>query len=327
MLLLLIFIPLVLGTQCNPLIDQCIVNNKGLNNEIFQSMNIESDYFEKTSFEQNLDYGIEGLKLTMNKRFDNPTLTSKFYILYGKVEAEIKAAKGLGIVSSFYLQSDDLDEIDIVEMFGGDPFEFQTNFFIKGNTTSYDRGGYHPLTAQENPLELFNRYAVEWTSDSIKWWVNDKLVRHLDKSNIYGIPNSPMAVKLSLWAGGDESNEEGTILWAGGKTDYSQLPCEMMVKNLYVNDYSKGNTYRYGNHNGQWLDILPDLVLSRYNKMKGRDLIESSDTDSHSSDEIIDDSDFVQFSNTTKTLNNGSNPLVTLSLYVVLELVIVVIWF
>ena len=48
--------------------------------------------------------------------------------MYGKVEAEIKGAAGKGIISSFYLQSDDLDEIDVVEIFGSDPYEFQTNF-------------------------------------------------------------------------------------------------------------------------------------------------------------------------------------------------------
>ena len=48
--------------------------------------------------------------------------------MYGKVEAEIKGAAGKGIISSFYLQSDDLDEIDVVEIFGSDPMNFKPIF-------------------------------------------------------------------------------------------------------------------------------------------------------------------------------------------------------
>jgi hypothetical protein len=43
-----------------------------------------------------------------------PTLVSKQYIFFGRVDVELKAAPGKGIVTSVVLQSDDLDEIDWV---------------------------------------------------------------------------------------------------------------------------------------------------------------------------------------------------------------------
>lgn len=41
-----------------------------------------------------------------------PTLNSNDYIFFGNIEVVMKAATGQGIVSSFVLESDDLDEVD-----------------------------------------------------------------------------------------------------------------------------------------------------------------------------------------------------------------------
>ena len=43
-----------------------------------------------------------------------PTITSKKYIFFGRVEIVIQAAFGAGVVTSAVLQSDCLDEIDWV---------------------------------------------------------------------------------------------------------------------------------------------------------------------------------------------------------------------
>lgn len=51
--------------------------------------------------------------------------------MFGRVDIQLKAAPGAGIVSSFVLQSDTLDEIDW-EWLGADPDEVQSNYFGKG---------------------------------------------------------------------------------------------------------------------------------------------------------------------------------------------------
>lgn len=66
--------------------------------------------------------------------------------------ATLEAAAGAGIVSAFILQSDDLDEIDW-EWLGGDTTEVQSNYFSKGNTTTYDRGATHPVA---NPQTTYH---------------------------------------------------------------------------------------------------------------------------------------------------------------------------
>lgn len=50
----------------------------------------------------------------------------------------MRCASGTGIISSIVLESDDLDEVDW-EFIGGNSTSVETNYFGKGNTTSYDR--------------------------------------------------------------------------------------------------------------------------------------------------------------------------------------------
>lgn len=241
--------------KCNPNADKfCLVNNEALGTSIFDSFSKGTNYFSITSSKKGIDFGEDGMELTIKNKFENPALTSSFYIMYGKVEAEIKGAFGSGIVSSLYLQSDDLDEIDIAEILGGDPFNYQTNYFIKGNVTTYDRERCHKL--QISPLKEYYKYGVKWTPSKIVWYLDDQPVRQLRRGNRQGFPTSPMAIKISLWAGEDTENE-GTIAWSKGLTNYQDGPFTMNIKNLVVSDYSSGQSYSYGwLPNGSWLDLV-----------------------------------------------------------------------
>jgi len=73
------------------------------------------------------------------------------YIFFGSITATLEAATGAGIVSAFILQSDDLDEIDW-EWLGGDTADVQSNYFSKGNTSSYDRGATHAVSNPQTTL-------------------------------------------------------------------------------------------------------------------------------------------------------------------------------
>ena len=55
-----------------------------------------------------------GAIFNMSKETDAPTITSNDYIFFGKVDVVMKAANGTGVISSFVMESDDLDEIDWV---------------------------------------------------------------------------------------------------------------------------------------------------------------------------------------------------------------------
>ena len=200
-------------------------------------------------------YGSDGASFTVAGRGDSPQLASIFYIMFGRVEVTMKAAPGAGIVSSLVLLSDTLDEIDM-EWLGSDDSEVQTNYFSKGQTTSYNRGQFNP--AANNQAE-FITYTIDWTTERIVWYVGGTVVRTLRFDEADGqYPQTPMQVKFGAWAGGDPSNPPGTIEWARGPTDYSQGPFSMIVRSAVVTDYSTGKKYTYGDQSGTWQSIRSD---------------------------------------------------------------------
>lgn len=167
--------------------------------------------------------------------------------MFGKVEISAKAAPGAGIVSSFVLQSDTLDEIDW-EWLGADPDEVQTNYFGKGQTTTYNRGAFH---ADAGSQTSFKKYTIDWTPSQIVWQIDGVTVRTLEPANANNqYPQSPAQIKIGAWSGGDPANAPGTIEWARGPTDYTKGPFSMVVRSIMVQDYSTGTQYVYGDQSG-----------------------------------------------------------------------------
>ncbi|KAJ5217051.1 hypothetical protein N7468_010059 [Penicillium chermesinum] len=236
-------------TSCNPL-----QNNPALGkaDQVFDFTKGSPSAFKATG---SVSYdGTNGATFTIAKQGDGPLIQSNWYIMFGKVEYTIKAASGTGIVSSAVLQSDDLDEIDW-EWLGGDNNKVQTNYFGKGDTSTYNRGAF-----SDNPgnHDEFHTYSVDWTSNQIVWAIDGQTVRVLTPSTADPgqYPQTPMMIKVGIWAGGDPSNPQGTIDWAGGVTDYSQGPFQMYMKSMTVTDYSTGTSYSYGDKTGNWQSII-----------------------------------------------------------------------
>ena len=200
-------------------------------------------------------HGTQGGEFTINKRYDSPTLQSNFYFFGGVVEVHMQGATGQGVISSIVLESDDLDEVDW-EMMGGNNSFVETNYFGKGNTTSYDRAVYYPV---DKLLETFHNYTVRWTKDKIEWYIDTVLVRTLPYAAANegkNFPQTPMNVRIGIWAGGDPDNNNGTIEWAGGLTDFTKGPYTMYVKNVSVTDFSTGaSTYHWSDKSGNWDSI------------------------------------------------------------------------
>ncbi len=76
-------------------------------------------------------------------------------------------------------------------------------------------------------------------------------------------PQTPMDVRLGVWAGGDEDNPKDTVEWAGGQTDYDEGPFTMSIKSVRVKDYSEGKEYIYRDMTGSWdsIEIVPYVTL------------------------------------------------------------------
>lgn len=198
-----------------------------------------------------------GAEFTIARRLESPTIQSHFYIFFGRLEVHMRAATGQGIVSSIVLQSETLDEIDW-EWVGSDDKRVQSNYYGKGNDTTYDRVGYHDV---EDPMGKFHNYTVHWTKEKLEWWIDEKLVRTLryeEALDGYNYPQTPSTVRLGIWPAGDPKNSEGTIEWAGGEVDYDAGPYTMLVKQLKVEDFSSGKEYEYSDKSGSWesIDII-----------------------------------------------------------------------
>jgi beta-glucanase (GH16 family) len=166
----------------------------------------------------------------------------------------MRAATGRGIISSIVLESDDLDEVDWEFMGGNDSF-VETNYFGKGNTTAYDRAIYYPV---DNPQQNWHNYTTQWTAEKLEWFIDGQLVRTLmyaDANGGYDFPQTPMNIRMGVWAGGDPSEPKGVIEWAGGEADYSKAPFTMYVQSVRVTDFSSGTQYKYGDTSGSWRSI------------------------------------------------------------------------
>lgn len=248
-------------TDCNPMKSSCPER------EAFGGSVIDADFTKGKSpffYEfagTTIDYTKDGALFTINKETDAPTVGSHKYLFFGKVEVTIRAAPGAGVVTSFVLQSDNLDEVDW-EWLGGDNKQVQTNYFGKGDTTTYDRGAYHNVA---NPQLEDHTYTIDWTKDSLKWYIDGALVRTLLYKDAQGgtrFPQTPMQVKLGSWVAGRQGAPAGTVQWAGGYTDFSKGPYIAYYKDIKITDYSNGvkgatkYTWAPAPNNGAFTDII-----------------------------------------------------------------------
>lgn len=257
-------------TTCNPLDGTCPAD-KGttestLNFDFTQSLD------DWTTTAGTVNTGSNGAEFTINKQGDAPTIETDFYIFFGDVSVTMKAAPGQGIVSSIVFESDDLDEIDW-EALGGDSTTIETNYFGKGDTSTYDRDTWPSVS---DPQNEWHTYKVSWQKDVITWYIDGAIVRTLeyaDASSGTRFPQTPMRIRIGIWAGGDPTNGEGTIEWAGGETNYADVPFTMYVKSVEINNANPAESYTYTDTSGSYDSI----------KLSGAAALSQTDSSSSSS--------------------------------------------
>ncbi|KGO42718.1 Concanavalin A-like lectin/glucanases superfamily [Penicillium expansum] len=213
--------------------------------------------------------GPDGAEFTIHKQGDTPTIITDYYIFYGEISVEMKGSPGTGIVSSVYMLSDNNDEIDwvssnlqcisqetyllidIQEALGGSTDKLQTDYFGKGDTCEdYNRWTWQPVTT---PQEVFHKYTWIWSKEKLTWAIDGTVVRTVNYADAKGgtrFPQTPMRVRIGIWAGGDPSKIKGTIDWAGGETDYSKAPFTMYVKSVEIVNHTPAENYVYSDKSG-----------------------------------------------------------------------------
>lgn len=159
---------------------------------------------------------------------------------YGYFEARLKPASGKGAWSAFWMMPKnftawpDDGEIDIMEHVGYDPNNVHASIHCKAyyHSIGTQKTGTKNIATAQNE---FHVYAVEWTADYIKGYVDG--VNYFtflnDKANNYNTwPfNNPFYLKLNLAWGGN---------WGGAQgIDESALPSTYQID--YVRVFQKSN--------------------------------------------------------------------------------------
>lgn len=156
-----------------------------------------------------------GLELTLSQKGQSITAQSQFYIMFGKLEVIMEAAQGTGIISTLVLLSNDLDEID-VEIMGGNSSFAESNWYGWGDQNQRN-ALYHPVDNVHNQ----HNYTIEWTQEQLVWHIDGNVARTVPYNKPHEYPQSPCFIRFGVWAAGD-SDQPGTVTWAGGKTDWSK---------------------------------------------------------------------------------------------------------
>ncbi|KAJ4188788.1 transglycosylase [Fusarium falciforme] len=256
-------------SDCNPMKKSSCSADEALSSSTYSvdfTKGADDDNWESIG-SGDVEYTSKGAEFTINKKGDAPTIQTNWYIFFGRLEVHLKAASGTGIVSSAVLLSDVLDEVDW-EWLGGSSEEVQTNYYGKGNSTSDTRSETFAAAGSQSAS---HNYTIYWTKETCVWYIDGTAVRTLNYADALGgenYPQTPMRIKLGIWAGGDSDNAEGTITWAGGETDYSDAPFTMTVESVKIENFNPAGSYTYGDQTGDYGSIELDETDKSETKSK-----------------------------------------------------------
>ncbi|KAL2207377.1 concanavalin A-like lectin/glucanase [Sarocladium strictum] len=188
----------------------------------------------------NVTYGTtNGAELVIEDGDDLPLLVTPRYLFFGKVEFEVRAAGGQGLITTALIQSRSEDEITWT-MFGSKDNETESNYYAKGDIDS-DNSDTHETSESTGE---FHNYTIEWTSRAITWSIDNKALRKIqpdlgDSGDSY--PQTPMQVRFGSWVGGKKDSPDEVKDWAGGVTSMKDAPFKLWIKSITVTDYAGGS--------------------------------------------------------------------------------------
>ena len=166
-----------------------------------------------------------------NRPYRSGAFASVDSFQHGRFEAEIKAARGSGLVTGFFLHRDSpLQEID-VELPGGDPRSMLINvYFNPGDDGAAIGFGYRGSPCRidlgfDATLD-FHLYAIDWRPGRIAWSVDGRIVHERVGWDPTPLPHLPMRLHANLWAPRSEE--------LAGRIDEDALPATATFRNVSV---------------------------------------------------------------------------------------------
>ena len=146
----------------------------------------------------------------------------------------LKPTSGLNTVSSFYLESENKDQI-IFNMINKHDNDYnvamQSNFFYQGNV-SYVNAKYHSYYGRLS--QNWNKYSIIWFPEYYEWRFNNVLLRRLNKNETDNFPDAPSRIKFSL--------SEGIEPWSGRGIKWNHAPFEYQILSVQRQCNSNSNS-------------------------------------------------------------------------------------
>lgn len=158
-----------------------------------------------------VDYGPDGATFVLRRipglirPLSSGALASLDSFAYGRCEAEIRPARGDGLVTGFFLHRDlPRQEID-VEFLGSNPHRMLVNVYFNpgddGTAMAYGyRGTPSFIDLGFDSSADFHIYTVEWTPSRIRWLVDGCVVHERLNWDPTPIPHLPMRLHANLWS-------------------------------------------------------------------------------------------------------------------------------
>ena len=164
-----------------------------------------------------------------------------FVQTYGRIEARIKIPEGQGMWPAFWMLGQDIPtagwpkcgEIDIMENIGKEPDRVHGSLHGPSTTArTSDLTSIFTLPAGQNFADDFHLYAVEWSPDIVRFYVDANLYATFRSSDWPAggkwVFDHPFFLILNLAVGGN---------WPGPPDASSKFPQTMLVD--YVRVYTK----------------------------------------------------------------------------------------
>ncbi|MEO0512451.1 MAG: family 16 glycosylhydrolase [Planctomycetota bacterium] len=179
---------------------------------------------------------------------------SRESVLHGRFEMRLRSIRASGTLATFFLYKNecylpgvDWEEIDI-EVFGKDDGFFWQSNIITGEPRENDELVHE---AESSFADGFHVFAIEWTPESVAWFVDGEEIRRATGENV-GRLVSEQSMRFNLWA---SSIEEWT-----GPVEAGRLPVYQYV------DWFKYSRYEDGRFVHEWTDDFERFDESRWQK-------------------------------------------------------------
>ncbi len=119
---------------------------------------------------------------------------------HGRYEVVMRAARGSGLVSSFFTHTgawfgDPHDEIDF-EFLGEDTTRVHLNYYNNGQGGD---GLIHDLSY--DAADEFHLYAFEWTGETIRWFIDGVKIHEVPVNTQTKPPTTASRIMMNIWTG------------------------------------------------------------------------------------------------------------------------------